>query len=67
MQANIGRGNPYLGRIYLRTGELYEQEGDLRSAQEIYASVEELFPRDLALIESAQAHLARLEEVESRP
>jgi hypothetical protein len=60
IQANIGRGNPYMGPIYLRLGELYEEDGDLRSAEEIYASVEELFPNDQELIDRANAHLLRL-------
>ena len=61
IRANTGRPAPYFAEIYLRLGELYEQEGDLRSAQEIYESIPELFPNRPDLIEKAQAHLERLE------
>jgi tetratricopeptide (TPR) repeat protein len=61
IRANTGRPAPYFGEIYLRLGELYEQEGDLRSAQDIYESILELFPNRPDLIEKAQAHLERLE------
>jgi tetratricopeptide (TPR) repeat protein len=62
VQVNIGRSNPYLGRIYLRVGELYEEEGDLRTAEEVYEEVLELFGRDAALAERAEANLARLRQ-----
>jgi tetratricopeptide (TPR) repeat protein len=62
VQVNIGRGGAYLGRIYLRTGELYEEEGDLRSAEEVYEDVLELFSRDVELVERASAHLERLQQ-----
>ena len=58
---NTGRPAPYFAEIYLRLGELYEQEGDLRSARDIYESIPELFPNRPDLIEKAQAHLERLE------
>ena len=61
IRANTGRPAPYFAEIYLRLGELYEQEGDLRSAQDIYESIPELFPNRPDLIEKAQAHLERLE------
>jgi tetratricopeptide (TPR) repeat protein len=61
IRANTGRPAPYFGEIYLRLGELYEQEGDLRSARDIYESILELFPNRPDLIEKAQAHLERLE------
>lgn len=61
IEANVGQNNPYLGRIYLRTGELYEEEGDEGDAADVYEEVAELFPNDPALIERAEAHLARLE------
>jgi tetratricopeptide (TPR) repeat protein len=61
IRANTGRPAPYFAEIYLRLGELYEQEGDLRSAQDIYESIQELFPNRPDLIEKAQAHLERLE------
>lgn len=60
VQQNIGRANPYLGPIYLRLGELYEAEGDLRSARAVYRDVAELFANQPALAERAQTHLARL-------
>lgn len=60
IQANIGRQNPYMGTIYLRLGELYEDEGDLASARMVYAEIEELFPGEEELIARAEAHLARL-------
>ena len=61
IRANTGRPAPYFAEIYLRLGELYEQEGDLRSARGIYESILELFPNRPDLIEEAQAHLERLE------
>ncbi|MBW7884840.1 MAG: hypothetical protein H3C34_19805 [Caldilineaceae bacterium] len=50
-----------MGRIFLRLGELYEAEGDARSAKDIYAEIPDLFPNEPALIQQAQAHLQRLE------
>lgn len=64
IEANAGQGSPYLGRIYLRTGELYEEEGDTDDAADVYEEVAELFPNDAALIERAEAHLERLEAAE---
>lgn len=61
IRGNTGRPAPYFAEIYLRLGELYEQEGDLRSARDIYESIPELFPNRPDLIEEAQAHLERLE------
>lgn len=60
VQANVGRPNPYLGMVYLRLGELYEQEGDTRSAAEIYEEVPQLFPNDPELVDRARANLARV-------
>lgn len=60
IRANTGRPAPYFAEIYLRLGELYEQEGDLSSAQDIYESILELFSNRPDLIEKAQAHLERL-------
>lgn len=60
IQASSGRGNPYLGIIYLRLGELYEQEGSTRDARDIYESIAELFPNEPQLIERAQQHLQTL-------
>jgi tetratricopeptide (TPR) repeat protein len=64
VQRNIGRSNPYIGPIYLRLGELYEAEGDLDTAEEIYADVIDSFRTDTTLVEQAQAHLDRLAEAE---
>lgn len=61
VQANVGQQNPYLGVVYLRLGELYEQEGDLASAKQIYSDVAELFPNEEELIAKAKANLQRLE------
>lgn len=61
IRANTGRPAPYFAEIYLRLGELYQQEGDLNSARDIYESIAELFPNRPNLIEQAQAHLATLE------
>jgi tetratricopeptide (TPR) repeat protein len=36
---NIGRANPYLGIVFLRLGELYEADGDMISAEDIYREV----------------------------
>jgi tetratricopeptide (TPR) repeat protein len=60
IQANVGKQNPYMGTIYLRLGELYEQDGDRQSAQQIYSEIEELFPGETALIARAKENLARL-------
>lgn len=61
IQANIGRPAPYFGEIYLRLGELYEAEGSLADAREIYESVATLFANRPDLIQRGQEHLARLE------
>lgn len=60
IRANTGRPAPYFAEIYLRLGELYEQDGDLLSARDIYESIPELFANRPDLIEQAQAHLERL-------
>jgi tetratricopeptide (TPR) repeat protein len=60
VQENIGRYNPYMGLIYLRLGELYEADGQLFEAQDIYESVPDLFPDDKELIIRAQADLEKL-------
>ena len=62
IRANTGRPAPYFAEIYLRLGELYEQEGDQRSAIEIYRDVIELFPGRDDLVSEANNHLARLGE-----
>ncbi|HWQ83216.1 MAG TPA: hypothetical protein VN363_01540, partial [Anaerolineales bacterium] len=60
IQSNIGKPAPYFGEIYLRLGELYEQEGDLLAARELYESIPELFPNRADLLELAETHLKRL-------
>lgn len=61
VQANIGRQTPYLGIIYLRLGELYEESGDRNTAIEIYRDVIDLFPGRKELVSAANDHLTRLE------
>jgi hypothetical protein len=61
IQSNIGKPAPYFGEIYLRLGELYEQDGDLAAARDIYESIPELFPNRADLLDQAKAHLQRLE------
>lgn len=61
VQENIGRSNPYLGMIYLRLGELYEADGRIRDAEDVYESFPDLFPQETALIERARANLERLQ------
>jgi tetratricopeptide (TPR) repeat protein len=61
VQANIGKQNPYMGQIYLLLGELYEKDGDVDSAKQIYTEIPELFPNEPDLIAKAQEDLARLE------
>jgi tetratricopeptide (TPR) repeat protein len=57
---NIGRTNPYLGIVFLRLGELYEAEGDMISAEDIYREVLASFRNQPELIERANANLARI-------
>ncbi len=64
VQENIGRTNPYMGVVYLRLGELYEADGDRRSAEDIYSEIEDLFPGEPELIARANANLARLQAEE---
>lgn len=64
VQENIGRTNPYMGVVYLRLGELYEADGDRRSAEDIYTEFGDLFPGETELIERANANLARLQAEE---
>jgi hypothetical protein len=49
-----------MGPIYLRLGELYEEEGDVESARTVYDEIDELFPGQEELIARAEEHLARL-------
>jgi tetratricopeptide (TPR) repeat protein len=60
VQANIGKATPYLGIIYLRLGELYEQEGDLAAAKDVYAIIVESFPSQPDLAAQAEEHLNKL-------
>jgi tetratricopeptide (TPR) repeat protein len=60
VQANIGKKTQYLGIIYLRLGELYEESGDSRSAIDIYRDVIDLFPGQPDLVSKANDHLTRL-------
>ncbi len=60
VQANIGKRNPFMGPIYLRLGELYEEQGDAADARQVYADIPELFPGQDDLIARAKDHLARL-------
>ena len=60
---NTGRpGAPYFAEIYLRLGELYEQNGDTEDAIDVYQSYASQFPNHKDLIEQAQQHLARLKK-----
>lgn len=60
VRENIGRTNPYLGIVYLRLGELYEADGDTRSAEDIYHEIESSFRNQPELVERAKANLTRL-------
>jgi tetratricopeptide (TPR) repeat protein len=57
---NIGRTNPHLGIVLLRLGELYEADGDLRSAEDIYREVIDSFAHQPELIERASANLTQI-------
>ena len=59
---NTGRpGTPYFAEIYLRLGELYEQNGDIENALSVYQSFASQFPDRKDLIDLAQQHLVKLE------
>ena len=60
VQANIGKVTPYLGIVYLRLGELYEQEGDVTSAKDVYQLIIESFPSQPDLTAQAQMKLDSL-------
>ena len=46
IQENTGRpGTPYFAEIYLRLGELYEQNGDTKDAMDVYQSYRQPVPR----------------------
>jgi len=55
------QGTPYFAEIYLRLGELYEQNGDTQEAIDIYQSNASQFPDRKDLSEQAQQHLAKLQ------
>lgn len=57
---NIGRANPYLGIVYLRLGELYEADGDMVAAEDIYREILGSFRNQPDLVDRAQANLTRL-------
>jgi hypothetical protein len=62
IQENTGRpGTPYFAEIYLRLGELYEQNGDIEDAIDVYQSYPSQFPDRKDLIELAQQHLEKLQ------
>lgn len=62
IQENTGRpGTPYFAEIYLRLGELYEQNGDTKDAIDVYQSYASQFPDRKDLIGQAQQHLAKLQ------
>jgi hypothetical protein len=60
IQVNTGKQNPYLGLVFLRLGELYAEAGDVRSAQEIFEEVPDLFPDEPDLIRRAEEHLQQM-------
>ncbi len=62
IQENTGRpGTPYFGEIYLRLGELYEQQGDYADAKSVYQSLPSQFPNRPDLIRISKQHLAKLQ------
>jgi tetratricopeptide (TPR) repeat protein len=62
IQNNTGRpGTPYFAEIYLRLGELYEQNGDTKDAIDVYQSYASQFPDRPDLIAIAQQHLVKLQ------
>lgn len=62
VQENIGRYNSYMGLVYLRLGELYEADGRLSEAQDVYESFPDLFPDERELVERARVDLENLLE-----
>ncbi|HHY56932.1 MAG TPA: hypothetical protein GYA08_16015 [Chloroflexi bacterium] len=61
VQKNTGRPNAYMGRIFLRLGELYAQAGDLISARDVFNEIPDLFPNDPGLIQAAATRLQNLD------
>ena len=62
IQVNTGKQNPYLGLVFLRLGELYAEDGDVRSAKEIFEEVPDLFPNEPDLIKRAEEHLQQMNQ-----
>lgn len=60
VQANIGKVTPYLGIVYLRLGELYEQADDMAAAKDVYQLIVESFPSQPDLTAQAREHLQNL-------
>jgi len=60
IQANTGKSNPYFGIIYLRLGELYEQQGDIADAKDVYQTAIDSFASEPDIVARAKEHLARL-------
>ncbi len=56
-----GLDNPYLGDVYLRLGELYQQSGDRATALSVYKDVADLFTDRPDIILQAQEHIKKLE------
>lgn len=62
IRRNTGRRNvPFFAEIYYQLGVLYENEGDILSAREIYESIGTFFPNREDLIERSEERLANLE------
>ena len=60
VQENTGKQNPYFAVIYLRLGELYQQEGRVADARDVYQTVIQSFKDQPDLAKQAQDHLAQL-------
>lgn len=60
VQENTGKSNPYLGIIYLRLGELYQEKGDVKDARDVFQSVPQLFKDQPDLIKRAQDRMKQL-------
>jgi tetratricopeptide (TPR) repeat protein len=60
VRENAGLPNPYFADVYLRLGELYETDGDHRSAIEIYRDIPQLFRNRPDLIARANQRLVQL-------
>lgn len=60
IQANTGKSNPYFGIIYLRLGELYEQQGDVADAKDVYQTAMDSFASEPDIVARAKDHLDKL-------